>query len=99
MILNGNYKNHRRLLAYGGFHTKHHLNYRNLFGIFRTVLHTASSQGDSLAVGQYSYSTKSARKSFTDFKWCLVLVLIKHYKISFGDLLYLLIIFNTEYLY
>lgn len=52
--------------------TKHHLKHSNLFGIFCTVLHTASSEGDSLPVGQYSSSTKSARKSFTAFKRCLV---------------------------
>ncbi|MEE0930967.1 MAG: hypothetical protein UIM53_08205, partial [Acutalibacteraceae bacterium] len=37
------------------------------------ALHTASSKGDSLSVDQYSFITKSARKSFSDFKWCLVL--------------------------
>ncbi len=53
-------------------HTKHHLKYRNLFGIFCTALHTATWQGDSLAVDQYSFSTKSAQNSFPDFKRCLV---------------------------
>ena len=40
--------------------------------IFCTKLHTASFKGVSLAVEQYSFSTKSARKSFPDFKRCLV---------------------------
>ena len=34
--------------------TKHHLKYRNHFGIFCTVIHTAFSKGDSLSVDQYS---------------------------------------------
>ena len=68
----------RVVLCYSLFYffflnTKHHLKYRNLFGIFCTALHTASSQGDSLAVDQYSFSTKSAQNSFPDFKRCLVL--------------------------
>ncbi|MEE0929846.1 MAG: hypothetical protein UIM53_02465, partial [Acutalibacteraceae bacterium] len=55
-------------------YTKHHLKYRNHFGIFRTAFHTVFSKGDSLSVEQYLFSTKSARKSFTDFERCLVLM-------------------------
>ena len=64
--------NQEHILCQTNTNTKHHLKYRNFFGIFCTALHTASSQGVSLAVDQYSFSTKSAQNSFPDFKWCLV---------------------------